>query len=159
MNRHLKERFRNAWAVTFSLLSLIILFDLIVQLTSGTFSITETLIVIAAVMLLSLVIAAVLTLLLPVLHLLSNPFVMALIAIGGMTGMYFYFGWWGFGGAVFVILLLLSAARGGYSGGSRSVHRYSEEDEKYFEEQKRQDEWNNSAEKHARDYDQWRSHN
>lgn len=113
-----KKRFVDMWRVTFSFLSLIILFDLVVQFTSGTFSIKETLIVFAAVVVLAVVIAALLTLALPLLHLLSNPLALIVIAIVSMGAMYVYFGWWGFGGTAFVSLLLLSASFGSNSGGS-----------------------------------------
>ncbi len=154
MNRHLKERFRNAWAVTFSLLSLVILFDLVVQFTSGTFSITETLLVITAVVLMSLVIATVLTLLLPVLNFLFSPLVFKSIASVIVVTLAYLHSWW----ILLGLFVVMFPSRFFVQGGGANSG-YSEEDEKHFEEQKRQDEWNNSAEKHARDYDQWRSHN
>ncbi len=150
----IKERFIDTWRTTFAYLSLIIIFDLLVQLMSGIFTLDHTLKTTIAVALLATAITALLTLTLPLLRFLSDHFVQLAIAVAGLVAMYVYFGWWGAGGAGFIILLMLTASRNGSgeAGGSRGSS--SSVDDDYSAEQKRHDEWNNSHEKRARDYDQ-----
>ena len=116
---NLKERFSNSWRIIFSFLSLIILFDLVVQLVSGIFTIEHTLITAVAVALLATVIAAAITLLLPVLNFLLKPVVLKTIASVVVVILAYLYSWWILLGLPVVIFPGRfggeSTARGSYS--------------------------------------------
>ena len=162
-----KDRFVIQWRRLIPLMIIYYIFDLLFRTTSGHFYEINTIITYVSVPIVTAIVATMLVILTKIFY---NPIGMTFLFFMTVVFPYYSFGWWGviIGLIIFALInwVFMSGEETpsygiGLGGGGSSSYEASSSsvDEDYIEEQKRQDEWNNSAEKHARDYDQWRSHN
>lgn len=149
--KEFKARFIGWWQLIFSLMVLILLYDLVVRLSSDLFMEWNTLVTYIAVLVITTVLATVLAVISPMLRIFLNPVVFKITGTVGIVTLANLYGWWVLFGLIYVFMW----NGGGVSGGSGGSSSSADDDFRAFEEeQKRHDEWNNSHEKRARDYDQ-----